>query len=519
MERRALMQKILIVTSEAIPFAKTGGLSDVAGSLPKALNKLGTDARVIMPKYEYAGKSKKRVPDEDKEREEVSEYKTLTEILNENQLGLEHLCHIYISLGWRELYCGIEKTVYQGVTYYFIDNEYYFRRENCYGYEDDTERFAYFSRAVLEALPYLDFLPDILHCNDWQTGMIPALLSIQYRSLDDYRNIRTIFTIHNLKFQGIYGIEEMKEWFGLGDEYFTPDTLELYGAGSFMKGGLVYSDILTTVSETYANEIKNPFYGERLDGLLRARQGSLYGILNGIDYELYNPKTDPYLYHNYTKSNLKGKLAHKLLLQRELGLEENADIPMIGLISRLTDQKGLDLIACVFEEIMKENIQFVVLGSGEHQYEQMFLDRVEYETKRQQEDPSNPRRIYVEIGYNDPLSHKIYAASDFFLMPSLFEPCGLGQLISMRYGTLPIVRETGGLKDTVLSYNEETGEGNGFSFANYNAHDMLYTIQRALRIYKKKTLRKKLVHAAMSFRSSWDHSAEKYLELYKKLIL
>lgn len=513
------MEKILMITSEATPFAKTGGLADVAGGLPVALNKQGAETRVIMPKYEYAGKSKKLIKDEENEWKEIPEKKTLTEILAEHQLEYEHLCHIYVKLGWRKLYCGIEKTVYRGVTYYFIDNEFYFKRDNCYGYGDDAERFAFFCRAVLEAIPFLDFSPDILHCNDWQTGMIPCLLVAQYRSIELYQNLRSIYTIHNLKFQGIYGIQEMKEWFGLEDEFFTSDKLEYFGAGSFMKGGLVYSDILTTVSDTYAKEIRYPYYGERLDGLLRARQDSLYGIVNGIDYEVFNPKTDPFLYNNnhYSKSNLKGKAAHKLLLQKKLGLEENAEIPMIGLVSRLTDQKGLDLLECVFEEIMEENIQFVVLGSGDRRYEQMFLDGVKKEEDRRIADPSYQRRLYVEIGYNEPFAQRIYAASDFFLMPSLFEPCGLGQLISMRYGTLPIVRETGGLKDTVTSYNEATGEGNGFSFANYNAHDMLYTLRRALELYKKKTLRKKLINAAMSFDSSWDNSAKRYLELYKKL--
>ena len=503
------MRKILMVASEASPFAKTGGLADVIGGLPPALNKRGADVRVIMPKYEFAGKSKMIIRDEATgELEESEGKKTLTDILKENNCKLEQLCHFYVNLGWRQLYCGIEQTVYRGVTYYFIDNEFYFKRDNCYGFGDDAERFAYFCRAVLEAIPYLDFTPDIIHCHDWQAGMIPVLLEAQYLGLDHYRNIRTIFTIHNLKFQGIYGISEMKEWFGLGDEYFTSDKLEFYGAGSFMKGGLAYADRITTVSDTYAQEIKYPYYGEQLEGLLQARENSLYGIVNGIDYELYNPKTDPYIYKNYSKSTLKDKKVNKTELQKRLGLAVDENIPMIGLVSRLTDQKGLALIECVFDEIMNEGVQFVILGSGDRKYEELFQNAVY----------RYPGQVAVKIAYSDPRAQRIYAASDFFLMPSLFEPCGLGQLISMRYGTLPIVRETGGLKDTVRSYQEESGEGNGFSFTNYNAHDMLYTIRRALTIYKRKTLRTKLIKAAMSTDFSWDIPSEKYMNIYDKLL-
>ncbi len=502
------MKEILMVTSEASPFAKTGGLADVAGALPYALNKQGVEARVIMPKYEFAGKSKKRMKNEESgEIYETGEKKTLYDIFFELNLTLEHICYIYVDLGWRHQYCGIEKVVYRGVTYYFIDNEFYFRRDNCYGYGDDSERFAFFNRAVLEAIAHISFTPDILHCHDWQTGMVPVLLEAQYRHLDLYKDIRTMFTIHNLKFQGIYGIIEMKEWFGLGDEFFTSDKLEFYNAGNFLKGGLVYSNLITTVSPTYAQEIQYAFFGEGLDGLLRARENSLFGIVNGIDYEVYHPKTDPYLFANYTETDLKGKAENKRRLQERLNLPVNEDIPMIGLVSRLTDQKGLELIECVLEYIMEQELQFVILGSGDQKYEDMFRNaRDRY-----------PEKLAVRIEYNDPLAQQIYAASDFFLMPSLYEPCGLGQLIAMRYGSLPIVRETGGLKDTVSSYNEETGEGNGFSFANYNAHDMLFTIQRAITLYKDKNLRNKLIKAAMSCDYSWDSSAARYMELYEKL--
>lgn len=475
------MLKILMATSEATPFAKTGGLADVLGSLPAALLKQDADVRVIMPKY-----------------------KTIPQKLKDT---ISHNCYIYVNVGWRSLYCGIEQAEYNGVTYYFIDNEFYFGRDSLYGYGDDGERYAFFCRAVLDAIPYLGFNPDILHCHDWQSGMVPVLLEAGYRHLDRYQHISTIFTIHNLKYQGVHGIQQMKEWFGLGDDYFTEDKLEYFGAASFMKGALVYSHILTTVSSTYADEIKYPFYGERLEGLLKAREHDLYGIVNGIDYDEFNPKTDKLIDQTFSKSNLKGKIANKTALQQELNLTVQEDTPVIGLISRLVDQKGLDLIACVFDEIMSEDVQFVILGTGDWKYEQMFKDAMH----------RYPGKLSANIRFDNTLAHKIYAASDFFLMPSLFEPCGLGQLISLRYGTLPIVRETGGLKDTVTSYREETGEGNGFSFTNYNAHDMLHTIRRALEVYQGKTLTNKLKKAAMSCDYSWQNSAGKYMELYEAL--
>ncbi|HWT75293.1 MAG TPA: glycogen synthase GlgA [Mobilitalea sp.] len=475
------MLKILMVASEAAPFAKTGGLADVVGSLPSALLKQGADVRVILPKYG-----------------------TIPLKLRES---IVHSCSIYVKMGWRNLYCGIEQIEYNGVTYYFIDNEFYFNRDSLYSYGDDGERFAFFNRAVLEVIPYLDFTPDILHCHDWQAGMVPVLLEAEYRNIEQYQGISTVFTIHNLRYQGIYHIDEMKEWFSLSDDYFTADKLEFFNCASFMKGGLTYSKVLTTVSNTYAEEIKYPFYGERMDGLLNARSEELFGIINGIDYEEFNPQKDSLIYQTYTKSKINDKDANKLALQKELGLTEDEKVPMIGLISRLVDQKGLDLIACVFDEIIVEDIQLVILGTGDAKYEYLFKEAMN----------RYPGKVSANIRFDNTLAHKIYAAADLFLMPSLFEPCGLGQLISLRYGTLPIVRETGGLKDTVLSYNEVTEEGNGFSFSNYNAHDMLHTIRRAAAICRKKTLRNKLRKAAMSCDYSWQNSAAKYMELYKNL--
>lgn len=475
------MLKILMAASEASPYAKTGGLADVCGSLPSALKSQGADVRVIMPEYSS-------IPDRLRE-------------------GITHICHIYISLGWRNLYCGINQAEYNGVTYYFIDNEYYYKRDRLYGYEDDCERFAFFCMAVLAVLPQLGFTPDIIHCHDWQAGMIPVLLDSKYRHNENYKDIATVFTIHNLRYQGIYGIEKFKEWFSLEDYYFTQDKLEFYGAASFMKGGLVYSNVLTTVSETYAKEIKKPFYGEQLEGLLNARSNSLYGIVNGIDYEEFNPKKDTLIYQTFSKSNLTGKAANKAALQKDLNLIQDENIPVLGLISRLVDQKGLDLIACILEELLCDNIELVVLGTGDSKYEELFRSAMQ----------RYPGKVSANIRFDNALAHKIYAASDLFLMPSLFEPCGLGQLISLRYGTLPIVRETGGLKDTVHSYDETAKEGNGFSFTNYNAHDMLYTIRRAIGIFHQKALQNKLIKAAMSCDYSWNSSADRYLELYRSM--
>lgn len=475
------MLRILMAASEASPYAKTGGLADVLGSLPSALIDQGADVRVIMPKYG-----------------------TIPEELREN---ITYLCHFYVDMAWRHLYCGIGQAQYNGVTYYFIDNEYYFKRGGLYGYDDDCERYAFFCKAVLAAIPCLDFTPDIIHCHDWQTGMIPVLLEAHYRQIDQYKGIGTVFTIHNLRYQGIYGIENFKEWFGLGDYYFTSDKLEFNKGASFMKGGLTYSHKLTTVSDTYAQEIKDPFYGEHMEGLLNARSHDLFGIVNGIDYNEFNSKKDPFIYQTFSKTNLTGKAVNKAALQKELNLTVNEEIPMIGLISRLVDQKGLDLIACILDELLGEEVQFVVLGTGDKNYEDMFKTAAwRY-----------PGKVSANIRFDNGLAHKIYAASDLFLMPSLFEPCGLGQLISLRYGTLPIVRETGGLKDTVISYNEMTKEGNGFSFTSYNAHDMLYTIRRAMDIYHHKTIRNKLIKAAMSCDFSWQSSAGRYMELYRNM--
>lgn len=475
------MRKILMATSEASPFAKTGGLADVLGSLPSALSRQGAEVRVIMPQYGT--------------------------ILPKFKEKIKNVCYIFVRVGWRNVYCGINQTEYNGITYYLLDNEYYFKRDELYGYGDDGERFAFFCLAVLEALPFLDYLPEVLHCHDWQSGMIPVLLEAHYRQFDSYRKISTVFTIHNLRYQGVFGIDNFKDWFALGNEYFTSDKLEFHGGASFLKGGLVYSHVITTVSPSYAEEIKNSFYGENMDGLLNARNNDLHGIINGIDYDEFNPKNDPLITQTYTKTSIKSKELNKTALQQELNLPVGEDIPMIGLISRLVDQKGLDLIACVLDEILSENVQFVILGTGDIKYEGLLMDAAF----------RHQGKLSANIRFDNVMAHKIYAGADLFLMPSLFEPCGLGQMISLRYGTLPIVRETGGLKDTILSYREDTGEGNGFSFEHYNAHEMLFTIQRALRIYKNKTIWNKLRKAAMSCDYSWQSSADQYIKLYETM--
>ena len=476
--------KILFATSECVPFIKTGGLADVVGALPKELIKTGADVRVILPLY-----------------------KTMD---NKWRLEMEPMLHFYVNLGWRRQYVGLYKLDYAGITFYFIDNEQYFGRDYVYGSgTDEGERYAFFSRAILEALPKIDFFPDILHCNDWQTGLVPVLLKLQYSQLDMYKNIKTIYTIHNLKFQGIFPIDFIEERLGLGGLAYTTDSLEFYGMCSFMKGGIVYADEVTTVSPTYAEEIQTAYYGERLDGLLRSRVDHLSGILNGIDITDYDPENDPMIPNNYTSATFDEKVKNKLALQRELGLEQNPDVPLIGMVSRLSSQKGLDLVECVFESIMKTGAQFVVLGMGESKYVDLF-SWAQWKYSNQ---------VAACFQMNNALAHKIYGACDMFLMPSMFEPCGLSQLIALRYGTLPIARETGGLRDTVLAYNEFTGDGNGFTFLNYNAHDMLHVIENAVDLYKNNRITfNKLATRAMEQQYGWDLSAKKYMALYEKVL-
>lgn len=478
------MKKILFAASESVPFIKTGGLADVVGSLPKNFRNEEFDVRVVLPKYAC--------------------------MKNEWKEKLEYVTHYEMDYNWKNRYVGILKTVVDGVTFYFIDNEEYFSGAKPYdGGVWDIEKFGFFSKAVLTALPVIDFKPDIIHCHDWQTGLVPVYLDHFRFFMDYYNGIKTIMTIHNLKFQGTWGTKDVEEITGLPDYYFTHDKLEAYKDANLLKGGIVYADKITTVSNTYAEEIKIPFYGERLDGLMNAKSEWLSGIVNGIDYEEYNPETDKCLAYNYSVENFrKEKVKNKTALQEELGLDKDAKTMMIGIVSRLTDQKGFDLIAHVMDELCQDNVQFVVLGTGEEQYENMFRH---YAWKY-------PNKVSANIYYSEAMSHKIYASCDAFLMPSLFEPCGLSQLMSLRYGTLPIVRETGGLKDTVEPYNEYEKTGTGFSFANYNAHEMMDTVRYAIRVYyEKKRDWNKIVERAMGKDFSWKSSAKQYEDLYNEL--
>ncbi|WP_407312924.1 glycogen synthase GlgA [Desulfosporosinus sp. SB140] len=474
--------KIVFAIAEADPFVKTGGLGEVGGSLPVALQRQGADVRVIMPKYSV-------IPEHFRNK-------------------FKHINHFYVPVAWRRQYCGLEELTYNGVRYYFLDNEYYFRRPKIYGDYDEAEQYSFFSRAVLESLVHLpEFKPDILHCHDWHTALVPLMKKEFYAKEPLYYSIKTVFTIHNLKYQGIFPREVLADVIGLGETFYTEEALEFHGAVNFMKAGLLYADWITTVSPTYAQEIQYPFYGEKLEGILQKRRDSLTGILNGIDYEVYDPYSDSSIVSPYGSSP-HAKENNKKDLQQILGLPVRADLPVLGMVSRLVDQKGLDLLSFVLEEILLLDVQVVILGTGDQLYEETLQAFAE----------KHPEKFAFKREFNDGLAHRIYAGTDILLMPSRFEPCGISQMIAMRYGTIPIVRETGGLKDTVISYNEYTGEGNGFSFANYNAHELLFAIQRAVKIYSSdKSAWTNLKNSALNRDSSWNSSADAYLAIYRSL--
>lgn len=461
--------QVLFVTPEADPFVKTGGLGEVGGSLPVALKKMGVDVRVMLPKYSQISEPLKQ--------------------------GLQNIAQFQVPLAWRQLYCGLEEMSIDGIIYYFIDNEYYFKRTGIYGFYDQAEQYAFFSRAVLESLEYLpDFTPDIIHCNDWQTALTPLLLKIFYSKNPTYAEIKTVFTIHNLQYQGVFAKEVLGDILGLGEEFFTPEGLEFNGAVNFMKAALIFADRVTTVSPTYAQEIQATYYGEKLEGLLQKRSASLSGILNGIDTKKYAP--------------VGRKSINKENLQHLLGLPVRADIPILAIVSRLVDQKGIDLVSHVLEEILELEVQLVVLGTGEPHYEAMFQHYAE----------KYPEQLAVRIQFDEAIARKIYAGSDLFLMPSRFEPCGIAQLIAMHYGSIPIVRETGGLKDTVIPWQEENREGTGFTFSSYNAHDLLFSVQRAVRLYQQDpVLWGQIKRNAEQADFSWEHSARQYLDVYESL--
>ena len=473
--------KILFAASECLPFIKTGGLADVAGTLPKAMAELAkeNEIRVILPKY-------RRIPEQ-------------------YRYNMRHVFDTWIALGWRNQYLGVDEYVLDGVTYWFVDNEFYFGGDYVYGDGDfETERFCFFCKAVMECLPRLGFMPDIIHCNDWQTGYIPLLVR-QYGIRPDYAGIRTVFTIHNLRFQGIGSRAFVDDLLSLGQDAL--DRIEYSGGASAMKAGLMYCDRITTVSPTYAGDILTPEYGETLDCVLRDRAGDLVGILNGISNTLYDPANDRNIAVNYTKDDLSGKEKCKLAVLRELGLAEDPSRPLIAVISRLTDQKGVDLISWLLPKLLNEGAQAVVLGMGDRHYEELF-GRLSWEN------PSFAFRCEM----NDALSRRIYAGADMFLMPSRFEPCGLSQMLALRYGCIPIVRETGGLADTVAPYNKFENTGNGFSFCGYSFQSFDFVTELAMELYRDKTRWTEMVKRAMECDFDWRVSAGKYLDLYRSLI-
>ena len=471
--------KILFVSAEVSPYSKTGGLGDVAGSLPKALRGKDVDVRVVLPKFGSipAGLTK----------------------------DLSAVANFTVHLSWRAQNAAVYAT--EDDTVYFIENDQYFKRDGLYGYGDDHERFAFFTKAAIEMLPHIDFKPDILHFNDWHAGLGPTYLRDIYRGFTFYSDMRSLFTIHNLHYQGNF--ERSVLWdVGLNDGYFTCGDLEFYGKISFMKAGIHHADAVSTVSRTYATEITTPAYGYGMDGLLKRRdnEGRLFGIVNGIDTTANNPEIDPRLYANFTKDTLEGKKENKRRLQEALGLPQT-DVPMLAMITRLAEQKGLDIVSVIMDELMSLDIQLVVLGTGEGRYESLFRGYAHH----------HPHKVSANITFDGTLAQRIYAGADIFLMPSIYEPCGLGQLFALRHGTIPIVRKTGGLVDTVQHYDQQTGQGNGFVFEDYVASGLMWAIHQALDVYGTPGW-EHLVKTAMSGDISWDYFASEYVRLYEKVM-
>ncbi len=470
--------KVLYVASEAYPFAMSGGLADVAGALPKAQRKRMVGCRVVMPLYES-------VPQELRDT-------------------MKFVTAITVPVAWRRQYCGVFEAKYGGVIYYLLDNQYYFKRGGLYGHYDDAERFTFFARAALEILPHIYFQPDVIHCNDWQTALLPVFLNTMYKKDEFYAKMKSVFTIHNIQYQGKYGKELLADVIGLPEEHWP--LVEYDGAVNFMKGGIECADRITTVSPSYAKEILDPWYAHGLDRILKERQGKLTGIVNGIDTEVYDPATDELIYKTYTADDFSGKAENKAKLQERLGLPVNPDVPVVGIVSRFAGHKGFDLVKFVFENMLEWDVQFAVLGSGEWEYETFFhAMRERY-----------PDKVGLQLGFVPELAHKIYAGADIFLMPSKSEPCGLAQMVALRYGTIPVVRETGGLRDTITDSGDL--KGNGFTFKDYNAHDMAHTVYRAIEGYKNKDGWEILVKRAMACDNSWGRSALETIRLYKALL-
>ena len=471
--------KVLYAASEAVPFCKTGGLADVAGSLPPALAAQGVETAVILPLYRRV---KERFADQ-----------------------LTFLCYDYVDLAWRHAYCGLFSLKKDGVTWYFLDNEQYFGRPELYGCADDGERFGFFSRAVVKMLDHLDFWPDVIHCNDWQTALIPIYLKDDGVREERYRSVRTVLTIHNIEYQGRYDPYCLGDLFGLDRGWVDDGTLLLDGDLNLLKGAILTADAVNAVSPTYAQELKNPYFAHRMEGILTQCGYKLSGVLNGIDMKLYDPAADPRIAANYTAENISGKAADKAELQKALGLRPEPETPIIAMVSRLVTHKGLDLIREVMGDIMELPVQFVLLGSGDAAYEDFFRHAAE----------RWPERMAIRLGYDEALSMAIYAGADLFLMPSRSEPCGLSQMIAMRFGTVPIVRETGGLKDTVQPYEAWRDAGTGFTFANYSSADMLHVLREAAYLYKDyPDAFARLRRRAMERDFSWNRSAGDYLKIY-----
>lgn len=472
---------ILFAFSEVAPFIKTGGLADVAGSLPQALAKEGHQVTVILPLYQG-----------------------ISQFWRDQMTFLKHF---NVSLSWRQAYCGLFQLVREGVTYWFVDNEYYFKRAQIYGHFDDCERFAFFSRAVLAAPAQLDWAPDIIHCNDWQTALVPVYLLEERYRVPQLSNAHAVFTIHNIEYQGRYGEQVLQDVIGLDSSYFNEGMLAYFGDVNLMKGAILASSQVTTVSPTYAQELHTPFYARGMDGVICQQDGKFCGIVNGIDMDLYDPATCADLPEHYSAKDVSGKAACKAALQRAMGLQEDPYIPLIGCVSRLVGHKGFSLVTDALHDIMGLDVQMVVLGTGEWQYEEAFRNA----------QGQYPGRFAAHLAYSPALSNLVYAGSDLFLMPSVSEPCGLSQLIAMRFGSIPVVRETGGLKDTVPPYNKYTGEGRGFTFTNINAGDMVWVLREATALYRSnKPAWRALQKAGMTADFSWGPSAKQYLEVYRR---
>lgn len=474
--------KVLLAASEAVPFIKTGGLADVMGALPAKLRREGVETALVIPKY--------------------------SRVAERFGSQMETVWEGTVDLAWRRQYVGVEKIVLDGVPVFFIDNEYYFKRDGLYGFYDDGERFAYFCRALLAMLPHIGFRPDVIHSNDWHTGLVGVYLKEDFQKDPFYQGMKSLFTIHNMKYQGIFSPEVVEDVLGLSRSLFDSGRIENNGCVNYLKAGMEYADAVNTVSPSYAEEIQYPYFGEGLDGYVRLCRGKITGILNGMDEKAYDPAEDPRIPYGYTdKDVFIRKPLDKEALQKELGLPVNRRIPVFAMISRLVEAKGLDLLTCIMDEMLQEDVQLVIVGTGDKAYEQALTALA----------ARYPDKVSVNILFSEDLAHRVYAGADFFLMPSRYEACGLSQMISMKYGTIPVVHATGGLKDSVQDFQKFTGEGNGLSFAHFNAHELLFTIKRGLSDYEEDTVWEKLVLNAMHSDNSWDRSARAYKALYEKL--